>query len=83
MTPEQAHALVMRALEQAAPHLDVATVGSADDFRDDLELDSLDFLSFIEALAGESGVEVPEKDYSALTSVETTAAYLVNAAVTA
>ena len=67
---------VRQALTAAAPHIEGATVPGDADFHDDLELDSLDFLEFVTALAEVTGVEVPESDYGRLTSVETCVDYL-------
>jgi acyl carrier protein len=67
---------VVTALADAAPHVDVATVAPGDHFQEDLELDSLDFLQLVERLAELTGIEVPERDYGELVSIDATVDYL-------
>jgi acyl carrier protein len=72
---------VTAALADAAPHIDVATIAANDDFHDQLELDSLDFLQFVERLAELTTIEVPERDYGELTTVDATVEYVMGANV--
>lgn len=76
MTPQQARELVERALVQVAPDADLTALASDADFRDILELDSLDFLSFVEALSDISGYRIEEDDYPAFSSVAGGARFL-------
>ncbi|MEO3805345.1 hypothetical protein [Nonomuraea sp. B1E8] len=69
MTPQQARELVERALVQVAPDADLAALPPDADFRDILELDSLDFLGFVETLSDISGYRIEEDDYPAFSSV--------------
>ncbi|MFI8100777.1 acyl carrier protein [Streptomyces sp. NPDC086023] len=41
-----------------------------------LEMDSLDFLSFVEVLSGRTGLALPEQDYPALTTLNGCAEYV-------
>jgi acyl carrier protein len=41
-----------------------------------VELDSMDFLTFVEELFTRTGVDVPERDYPSLTTVERCVTYL-------
>ena len=72
---------VVTALADAAPHIDPATVEPGAHLQEDLELDSLDFLQFVERLAELTGIEVPERDYGQLTSIDATVEYLAGAGV--
>ena len=45
-------------------------------FRSELELDSLDFLSFVEHLSAATGVRIDEDDYPDLVSMATSVAFL-------
>lgn len=58
--PRQA---VTAALRQIAPEIDPDGLGDADRIRQDLDLDSLDFLRLIELIAASTGVDIPERDY--------------------
>jgi acyl carrier protein len=63
-------------LGDIAPDLDVATVGPDDDLRNDIGLDSMDFLNFVIATHKQLGVDVPEADYGKITSLRKFAAYI-------
>ena len=56
--------IAMRAaLAAIAPEADLADVAPGDDLQEALDLDSMDFLNFLIALAQSTGVEIPESDY--------------------
>lgn len=59
----QARTAVTGALHEIVPDADVATLGDDVPFRDELELDSLDFLSFVELLSAACDVRIDEDDY--------------------
>lgn len=59
-----------------APDLDVATIGPDDDLRNDIGLDSMDFLNFVIAAHEQLGVDVPEADYGKITSLAKFARYI-------
>lgn len=59
-----------------APDLDVASVGPDDDLRNDIGLDSMDFLNFVIAVHGQLGVDIPEADYGKVTSLAKMARYI-------
>lgn len=61
-------AKLRKILGDIAPDLDVSTVGPDEDLRNDIGLDSMDFLNFIIAAHKQLGVEVPEADYGKVTS---------------
>lgn len=68
-TTEQARRLVRDALRAAVPGVDVDVLTDDEDFRDTLELDSLDFLAFVERLSADSGIRIDEDDYAGLRTV--------------
>lgn len=63
-------------LGEIAPDLDVAAVGPEDDLRNDIGLDSMDFLNFVIAAHKQLGVDVPEADYGKITSLLKFARYM-------
>ena len=87
MTPEdpaatgRARELVRAGLARVAPGPELDALSDDDDFRDALELDSLDFLSFVEHLAGAAEVRIDEDDYPRLRTVADAAAFLASAGV--
>ena len=46
------------------------------DIRDQLQLDSMDFLDIVMELRKRYGIEVPEKDYMQLATLDSSAEYL-------
>lgn len=68
--------LVAEILAGIAPEADLATVGDAQDLREVLDLDSMDFLNFVIALGQRSGVNIPEADAPRLTTLGGIVAYL-------
>ncbi|GAA3932392.1 hypothetical protein GCM10023085_12170 [Actinomadura viridis] len=77
MTPSETRELVTGALQEVAPDLgpaDLADDGAS--LRDDLRLDSLDFLNFVEALGDRTGLRIEEDDYPRLATVGDCVAYL-------
>lgn len=69
MTQDEARAAVHAAIGQVAPDVDTDDLDESARLRQDLELDSLDFLRLIETIAESTGVDTPESDYEALTTV--------------
>jgi acyl carrier protein len=70
MTEDEARAAVRAAIGQVAPDVDTDDLDERARLRQDLELDSLDFLRLIEMIAQSTGVETPEDDYSTVATVE-------------
>lgn len=68
-------ALVSRCLADIAPEADLDTVLSGADLRRALDLDSMDFLNLIIALAAATGRDIPEADYPRLFSLTGMATY--------
>jgi len=64
-TPLEAdtRAQVLRLLGDIAPEADLATLNPAVSFRDQLDLDSMDFLNFVVAIHKAFHIEIPESDY--------------------
>ena len=77
ITPEDARAMVARAVRTIVPDADVEAVAADADLRRTFELDSLDFLSFVELLVADSGVRIDEDDYPELATTETCSDLLV------
>jgi acyl carrier protein len=63
-------------LGDIAPDLDLAAVAPDADLRNDIGLDSMDFLNFVIAAHKHLGVNVPEADYGKVTSLSKFARYI-------
>ncbi|ALO12485.1 phosphopantetheine-binding protein [Streptomyces venezuelae] len=77
MNHDQAKAFVRQAVQRVVPDADFTGLDPGVPLRDTFELDSLDFLEFVEALAELSGTELTEDDYPALDTWDGCAARLV------
>ncbi|UNK44253.1 acyl carrier protein [Arthrobacter sulfonylureivorans] len=69
MIENDARAAVSAAIAQVAPDIVTEDLDDKARLRQDLELDSLDFLALIETLAQTTGVDTPESDYGQVTTV--------------
>lgn len=70
MNAQDARAAVFAALDEVAPDVDTDDLDTSWRLRQDLEIDSLDFLRLLEVLAESTGVDTPEEDYSSLSTVQ-------------
>jgi acyl carrier protein len=77
VTHDEAVDVVKRVLTEIVPDADFTAIGSDARFRDALELDSLDFLNFVERLTALTGCRIDEYDYTRLVTLEGSAAFLV------
>ncbi|MFC4907075.1 acyl carrier protein [Actinomadura gamaensis] len=77
MNENQARALVLDALAKVAPDVDTADVSGGADLRDDLGLDSMDFLAFVELVSESGGCAIDEDDYPAVSTVDGCVDHLV------
>ncbi|WP_370415905.1 phosphopantetheine-binding protein [Streptomyces fradiae] len=77
MNHDQAKAFVRQAVQRVVPGADFTGLDPGVSLRDTFEMDSLDFLEFVEALAELSGRELTEDDYPALVTWDGCAARLV------
>lgn len=80
MTKDEIRTVVLRSLGEIAPEADPATIKPDVGFRDQLDLDSMDFLNFVIALHQALGVDIPEADYPRLATLDGCVEYLARAA---
>ena len=76
MTPDQIRAAVLAELQRIAPELEPGEVAPAKPLRDQVDLDSMDWLNFLVALHENLHVEIPESDYARLATVDQIVDYL-------
>jgi acyl carrier protein len=67
---------VLQALYSIAPEAEGEPIDPQANLRDQLDIDSMDFLNFLVALKGAVGVEVPEADYAQVASLDDCVRYL-------
>jgi len=76
MTPAEIRSTVAQALAGVAPEIDVASLRPDVPLRDQVDLDSMDFLRFVVELHRQVGVDVPEADYQKLATLSGAVDYL-------
>ena len=76
MTQDEIKETLLRVLGEIAPEADPATLRPDVDLRDQLDIDSMDFLNFVIGINEELGVEIPEADYPQLITLDGFVDYL-------
>ena len=80
MTRDEARSLMLRSLAEIAPEVDPEAIDPATPLRDQVDLDSMDFLNLVTALSEEAGSDIPESDYPALDTLDSASEYLAGIA---
>ena len=76
MTKDECKKVVLDIIADIAPDEDLTNIKSEVRLRDQLQLDSMDFLDIVMELRKRHGIEVPEADYIQLASLDSSAEYL-------
>lgn len=76
MTRAEIRDEILDILSDIAPDEDLSQLADDKPFREQLELDSMDFLDIVMELRKRHRVQVPEGDYQQLASMESTVTYL-------
>jgi acyl carrier protein len=69
-------AAVLETLQRVAPEIAQDELAPAQPLRDQVDLDSMDWLNFLVGLHQRLGVEIPEADYRKLVTLDDLVAYL-------
>lgn len=67
---------IIEILKQVAPDADVEHLDPRHSFRDQLDMDSVDFLNFVLAIEAELDVRIPDEDHMNLSTLGGCVAYL-------
>lgn len=76
MKSEEIREVVLDILSDIAPDEDLGDLKDDVSFRDQMELDSMDFLDIVMELRKRYRIQIPEEDYVELASMNSTVAYL-------
>jgi acyl carrier protein len=76
MNATEAKRLVLDVLSGIAPEADFDTLPGKAQLRDELDLDSMDFLNFIAGLHERTGLDIPEAEYPKLSTLDGAVAWL-------
>ncbi len=76
MTDKQIRLTALHVLAEIAPEVRLDRIQPDVSFRDQVEIDSIDFLNFVIALGEQLGVEIPEGDHLRLSTLDGCVEYL-------
>jgi acyl carrier protein len=76
MTADQVKQIVIDIINEIAPDEDTTGIKDEINLRDQMDLDSMDFLDIVMELRKQHSIEVPEEDYPKLASLASCAEYL-------
>ncbi len=78
MTRDEIRSITLEVLGQIAPEADLEALDPAQSFRDQFELDSVDYLNFVLTLAQRLDVQIPEMECPRLSSLNACVDYLAD-----
>jgi acyl carrier protein len=70
MTREELQAAILDTLAGIAPEIDAASLAPDKPLREQVDLDSADWLNFLVALHAKLGIDIPDADAARLTTLE-------------
>lgn len=76
MSAEDVKQIVLDIIADVAPDEDLAELDASEPLREQLDLDSMDFLDIVMELRKRHKVEVPSEDYGHLASLNSCVSYL-------
>lgn len=76
MSREDIRALILGALGQVAPELNLDAIDPHESIRDQCDLNSVDYMNVIVAIHAKTGLDIPEADYPKLTTLDDCIEYL-------
>ena len=68
--------VVLRVLNGIAPEVDINSIQPNQDLRDQMDIDSVDFLNFVIGLHKNFGIEIPDADIPKLANLRSCIDYL-------
>jgi acyl carrier protein len=77
---DEALETVKESILRVVPDADFTQITPEEPFREPLEIDSLDFLNFVEVLGERTGLSIDEDDYPRLTTLSDAADFLLSRA---
>lgn len=77
MTETEIRQIVLQALSNIAPEVDLEAIDQAKNLRDQIDIDSVDFLNFVIGLHKELNIEIPDSDVAKLTTLNGCVSYLL------
>ena len=76
MNASEARALLEQLIRRIAPEVDLSEADPSAPLQASLDLDSMDFLNLVTAIHEATGIDVPERDYPLLGTIDDAVRYL-------
>lgn len=76
MTSDEIRSTLLNCLGDVAPEIADEEIEDDADLRDELDLDSMDILRWVQGIHKALGVEIPEEDYSKISSIKDATTYV-------
>ena len=76
MRESEIRQIVREALSNVAPEVNLDAIDPAKNLRDQIDIDSVDFLNFVIGLHNELGIEIPDADVPKLGTLNGCVVYL-------
>lgn len=70
MNHDEARMLLAKLIHRIAPEVELDDVDARAPLQEAMDLDSMDFLNLMTALHEATGIDVPERDYPSLSTVD-------------
>jgi acyl carrier protein len=78
-TEQDLRALVISVVCQIAPDVDPAAIDPDAVLAEQLDIDSMDFLNIVVEINARTGIDIPERDYPKLSTLNDAVSYLAKA----
>ena len=69
-------AVISRIILDIAPEADIESLDPNEDLREELDLDSIDFMKLLESLTLETGIAISESDYEKVNTMQSMINYI-------
>lgn len=76
MNDDELRRVVSATLSRIAPEADIDSLEADVDFHEQLDIDSMDYLNFVIGINEATGVDIPERDYPQLATLDGCVEYL-------
>ena len=80
MNETEIRRVIIAELGNIAPETDAGTIDPKADIREALDIDSMDFLKVVVRIHERTGIEIPERDYPKLSTLDDAVGYLTRRA---
>jgi acyl carrier protein len=77
MNEQEIKATLFQLLKRIAPDTEPEELNENDNFRNELGMDSFDFLQFMIALNEKLQIEIPEQQYASISSIKSLTDYIL------